>query len=112
MENLEQEEGALGYIWELIVMPVNGLRDLVGKAWAIFYLMGLFAFIGLLVNKIPNVEISRLIHFVALVVLLGCLGVAIKTSPNLSKWVKFPDRAEVLGIMSSLGLVGLLLNSV
>ena len=112
MENLDQEEGILSYMWDLVVMPVNGMRDLVGKAWAIFYLMAIFVFVGGLVNKAPNVEISRLIYLVALVVLLGCLGVAIKTSPNLRQWQTIQGRAELLGIMSGLGLVGLLISSV
>ncbi len=112
MEDLDQEKGTLDYMWELLAMPLEGMHDLVGKAWAIFYLMVAFVLIGGLVNKIPSVEISRVINFVALVVLVGCLGVAIKTSPNLSKWWTFPGRAELLGIMSGIGLSGFLLTTI
>lgn len=112
MEELEQEKGFLDYLLELLAMPLEGMHDLVGKAWAIFYLMVAIVLIGGLVNLIPNVEISRLTHLVALVVLLGCLGVAIKSSPDLRKWWTFPERAELLGIMSGLGLGGFLISTV
>jgi len=99
------------YLREIISLPMNHFKDLVGKAWAMLYLMVAFILIATLVNKLPGVEIDHLISGVSLAVLLTCLGIAIKTSPNLKTWVS-PGRAELLGFISAFGLLGFLINAV
>lgn len=87
------------------------MRDLVGKAWVSFYSMVAIVAVGGLVNKVPNIDVTTLEHILVLGILLGCLGVAIKTSPNLKKWTS-PGRAEILGIISALGLLQLLISTI
>ena len=109
--NVTEEKGSFVYLREFLAMPVNQLHDLVGKAWAFFYLMVSCIVVATMVNKLPGVEIKRIINGVTVVTLLGCLGVAIKTSPNLKGWTS-PGRAELLGIVSVFGLILFLVSSI
>ncbi len=106
-----EEKGSLEYIRELLAMPINELRDLTGIAWVFLYLVVVFILLATMINKIPEVEITRVIDGVAIFTLLGCLGVAIKTNPNLKTWSSL-GRAELLGIISAFGLVVTLVSTV